>query len=74
MSDALCECHYPPRCECCDRDVDKVRGSLWGHRSTCSECFSEWYDGSGSVDPIEIGNVVRKKYGLPPRAALEGKP
>ena len=71
MTDALCECHLPPVCECCQREVDKVRGSMWGHRSTCDECFFQWYDPdrgvSDPIDPVSIGNYVRKKHGLPPR-------
>lgn len=62
----MCECCLPPFCDCCQREVDRVRGSMWhGNHRICIECFGEWYDGSGSTDPIVIGNHVRRKHGLP---------
>lgn len=57
-------------CECCERVVDKVRGSMWGHQHCCLECFYQWYDPDNSsfdsCNPREIGNYVRSKHGLPP--------
>jgi Zn-finger nucleic acid-binding protein len=64
---SLCECHLPPFCDYCQREVQRVRGSI----RICPECFGEWYDGCGSTDPLIIGNYVRRKHGLP---ALEPKP
>jgi hypothetical protein len=69
-SDALCECHLPPMCSCCQREVERVRGSIWhGTLNLCDECFLQWYDpDNGTIDntdPMSIGNYVRKKHGLP---------
>jgi hypothetical protein len=59
-----------PICDCCKRCVDKVRGSMWhGDSRICLECFYQWYDPDGAVDPtdpVSIGNHVRKKHGLEP--------
>lgn len=60
-----------PVCDCCRREVDRVRGSVWhGEDHICPECFSQWYDpdcGSfDNTDPIQLGNYVRAKHGLPP--------
>ena len=56
-----------PICDACQREVEKVRGSMWhGNDLICLECFYEWYDGHGSTDPVVIGNHVRAKYGLQP--------
>jgi len=58
-----------PICDCCQREVEKVRGSMChGSDRICLECFYEWYDGHqgvDSTDPISIGNYVRKQHGLP---------
>lgn len=61
-------------CDCCKREVEKVRGSVWhGDDLICLECFYEWYDPSGpsityeNAQSVErIGNYVRAKHGLPP--------
>jgi hypothetical protein len=60
-----------PICDCCQREVDYVRGSMWhGTDRICLECFYQWYDpDSGTFDScnkIELGNYVRSKHGLPP--------
>lgn len=61
-----------PICECCRREVDRVRGSIWGHEHSCIECFFQWYDPDNSTfdarNPRSIGNYVRSKHGLPPLA------
>lgn len=45
-------------CDCCRRDVPKVRGSHWhGDSEICLACFYVWYDG-GSSDPAEIAAEV----------------
>ncbi len=61
------------QCDCCQREVDYVRGSMWhGQARICRDCFIEWYDpdrdisGEDSPDPRNIGNHIRKKHGLPP--------
>lgn len=61
----------PPVCDACKRDVDRVRCSMWhADHQICSECFVQWYDpDNGTFDPcnpIELGNFVRSKHGLPP--------
>lgn len=57
-------------CDCCQRKVDYVRGSMWhGTSRICRLCFFQWYDPDGGVDqtdPISIGNHVRAKHDLPP--------
>lgn len=60
-----------PICDCCQRQVDCVRGSMWhGDAAICTECFSQSYDpDNGTFDncnPIELGNYVRAKHGLSP--------
>lgn len=65
-----CTC-LPPVCDCCERQVDSVRGSMWhGKAGLCSECFCQWYDPDNNsvdpTDPVSIGNHVRSKHGLPP--------
>jgi hypothetical protein len=59
-----------PVCDCCQREVERVRGSMWhGQSRICPECFIQWYDGDGGFDPcdpIQLGNHVRAKHGLPP--------
>lgn len=60
-----------PICDTCQREVDRVRTSMWTiHDRLCLECFGQWYDpDNGTFDncnPIELGNYVRKKNGLPP--------
>lgn len=60
-----------PKCDCCQREVDKVRSSVWhGQAMICTECFIQWYDcDSGDIDvtdPVALGNHVRGKHGLPP--------
>lgn len=38
-------------CDCCERAVARVRGSLWHGRSKiCIACFYVWYDPTGPVD------------------------
>lgn len=47
--------HY---CDCCDRRVPYVRGSLWhGSHQICVACFLVWYDG-GQVVPELIKATV----------------
>lgn|GEM_PF-4465958 len=60
-------------CDCCEREVDYVRGSMWhGDNRICKECFIEWYDGDrptyGTDDSnkLNIGNWIRKRHGLGP--------
>jgi hypothetical protein len=59
-----------PICDACKREVGYVRGSIWhGEDAICIECFSQWYDPDGTFDncnPVELGNHVRAKHGLPP--------
>ncbi len=62
-----------PVCDACQREVDRVRGSMWhGDAGICTECFCQWYDpDNGTFDncnPVELGNYVRSKHGLPPLA------
>jgi hypothetical protein len=73
---SLCECHLRPVCDCCQREVERVRGSVWhGTSRLCPECFGQWYDPDNEsvdpTDPISIGNAIRRRHGLP---ALEPKP
>lgn len=73
---ALCECCLPPVCDACKREVDYVRGSMWhGTHRICRECFCQWYDSDNSevdpLDPVSVGNRVRKKHGLAPLVALD---
>lgn len=64
MTVTMCECCLPPVCNCCLREVERVRGSMWhGPHRLCDECFAHWYD-SGETDSIIIGNYVRSKHGL----------
>ena len=65
-----CTC-LSPVCDCCQREVDYVRGSMWhGDARICRECFAQWYDPDNNTinqtDPVSIGNYVRKKHGLEP--------
>jgi hypothetical protein len=44
---------------------------MWHNEdSICRECFFQWYDpDNGTFDncnPVELGNYVRAKHGLPP--------
>lgn len=60
-----------PTCDCCKRKVDRVRSSMWhGKDLICTECFSQWYDPDNAsfdnCNPVELGNYVRRKHGLPP--------
>lgn len=60
-----------PICDCCQRAVERVRGSMWhGMSIICPECFCQWYDpDNGSFDncnPVSLGNYVRSKHGLSP--------
>jgi hypothetical protein len=63
-------------CDCCQRIVDYVRGSMWhGDDRICRECFGEWYDPNRPlkdeddlVDKLSIGNWIRKKHDLAPLA------
>jgi hypothetical protein len=62
------------RCDCCRRVVDYHRASFWhGDARICRECFAQWYDPDNvqldATDPLNIGNYVRLKHGLPPLAA-----
>lgn len=68
-----------PVCDCCQREVSRVRGSMWhGDSRICEECFFQWYDpDTGAIDvtdPVSIGNHVRKKHGLPALSATERQP
>jgi hypothetical protein len=63
-----------PVCDCCQREVERVRGSIWhGQSRICTDCFFQWYDPDNKqvdpTNPVSIGNYVRKKHGLPPLAA-----
>lgn len=65
-----------PVCDCCRRQVESVRGSVWhGEAAICTECFGQWYDpDNGSFDncnPVELGNYVRSKHGLPPLSDIQ---
>ena len=45
-------------CDCCDRRVPYVRGSIWhGASQICLACFLVWYDG-GLVEPELIKAFV----------------
>ena len=70
MSDNITDSYMMPICDCCRREVAKVRGSVWhGEAQICIECFDQWYDPDYVIDqtnPVSIGNYVRKKHGLPP--------
>jgi hypothetical protein len=62
-------------CDCCRRDVDYVRASFWhGDARLCRECFTQWYspdyDQFGSAAPMNVGNYVRLRHGLPPLATV----
>ncbi len=68
-----------PTCDCCRREVDRVRHSMWhGEAAICTECFIQWYDpDDATVDqtsPLSIGNHVRKKHGLAPLTVTDGDP
>jgi hypothetical protein len=74
--DLACQTADATRCDCCKRPVERVRSSMWhGEHRICLECFGQWYDpDNGSFDntnPVELGNYVRSKHGLPP---LEPQP
>ena len=63
----------PTMCDCCRMRVGSVRSSIWhGNDKICKECFIEWYDGNRPTmgtddsDKYNIGNWIRKKYGLDP--------
>jgi hypothetical protein len=48
-------------CDCCQRDVDRVRGSMWhGQARICMACFYVWYDcgDETSSDPARIKAYV----------------
>ena len=65
-----------PICDCCRREVEYVRSSVWHYPALiCLECFFQWYDpDTGSFDncnPTELGNYVRSKHGLAPIAPTE---
>jgi hypothetical protein len=67
-----------PVCDACRREVDYVRGSVWhGDSRICTECFMQWYDPDNSTfdncDPVELGNYIRSKHGLPPLPAALDK-
>jgi hypothetical protein len=60
-----------PICDACQREVDYVRGSMWhGSSRICRDFFSQWYDPDNGTfdpcDPIQLGNYIRAKHGLPP--------
>lgn len=62
-------------CDCCQREVDYVRGSMWhGADRICRECFSQWYDpDNGTFDPcnsVQLGNYVRSRHGLEPLPSI----
>ena len=45
-------------CDCCDRRVPYVRGSMFhGTAQICVACFYAWYDG-GQVEPEKIKAFV----------------
>lgn len=47
-----------PVCDCCNRIVDFVRGSMWhGEHRICLACFYVWYD-SGCEGPAAIKAYV----------------
>ena len=58
-----------PVCSASQREVEKVRISIWHKTQICEECFLQWYDpdnnGFDSNDPKSLGNYVRQKNGLP---------
>ncbi|HEY2446536.1 MAG TPA: hypothetical protein VGI20_12445 [Rhizomicrobium sp.] len=60
-------------CECCRRDVDRVRSSFWhAEARICRECLAQWCDGDNDeigADAASVGNYVRLRHGLPPLAA-----
>jgi hypothetical protein len=73
MTETMASCEVMRACDCCKREVDYVRGSIWhGEDRICCECFVEWYDGdrptmgTDDSDALAIGNWVRKRHGLPP--------
>jgi hypothetical protein len=49
-------------CDCCQRAVLRVRGSLWhGQHRICVACFYVWYD-EGITDPDVLGpEIVRRE-------------
>lgn len=58
------------KCHACERDVDRVRSSMWhSPHEICEECFLQWYDPDYSdVDPTSarsVGNATRRKLGMP---------
>lgn len=70
-----------PVCDACEREVDRVRGSIWhGEAAICLECFAQWYDPDNGTfdpcDPVQLGNHIRAKHGLPPlsRPSREDRP
>ena len=45
-------------CDCCERTVAHVRGSMWhGTSRICPACFFVWYD-RGITDPAELKKTV----------------
>ena len=57
-ADLLDDSCYRLLCDCCGRDVDYVRGSMWhGEHRICRACFYVWYDG-GCADPEKIKEYV----------------
>jgi hypothetical protein len=45
-------------CDCCQREVAKVRGSPWhGASQICLACFYVWYD-CGLTNPQEVALMV----------------
>ena len=45
-------------CDCCHREVDYVRHSMWhGHAAICLACFYVWYE-CFSSDPVKIKAYV----------------
>jgi len=65
-----------PVCDACQREVERVRTSYWHQPSQiCTECFVQWYDPDtdtfDNCDPVQLGNYVRAKHGLPPLTEAE---
>ena len=65
-----------PFCDACQREVERVRGSMWhGASQICLECFYQWYDPDNGTfdpcDPVQLGTHVRAKHGLPPLSQQE---
>jgi hypothetical protein len=52
-------------CDCCHREVDYVRHSMWhGHAAICLACFYVWYDCGDEIssDPVKIKAYVLRAH------------